>query len=154
MRRYICHCALLSLLVFMAPGSAISASLTFDFDSGPGPLFSISNTGAIWNIDADGPTMRFQKGEDDRSINPRDFILGAISSKFNLEGDFSITTDFTLHDFPAAEARGQLNESLLGVTFSDGFVFEVLRFRSGDRNRVEAFLFTHRPLRWESKALH
>jgi hypothetical protein len=137
------QCALLLLSCLLLLGGTVQAErLVFDFENGPGPLFEIQNTAGLWTIDTDGPTMRISKPEDPLAVNPHGFIVGGIASTFRVVGDFTITVDYELFDFPRDTSNGStLNESILQVLDGVPQVFEVLRFVSGssDAQRIEAF---------------
>ena len=134
----LCYC------VVQTPPQARAELLTFDFNSGYGPNFSVRNDGGLWTVGSDGSALRISKPADDGSFNGQGQIWGGIKSIFSLEGDFSVTVDFTLHDFPfpgGEFALAKLNESVLGVFPDNGGVFEVLRFRQGTAmDLIEAFV--------------
>jgi len=119
--------------------SAHCASLDFDFESGPGPNFAIFNTGDLWTVDTDGPDLRISKPADDGTVNPTGFIAGGIQSHFTVTGDFTITVDFFLYDFPSVPLPRLFNESLLSLSFDGGQVFNVLRFEEFKGSFIEAF---------------
>ncbi|MEX2168375.1 MAG: NHL repeat-containing protein [Pirellulales bacterium] len=131
---------------------ASAVDLDFDFNSGLAPDFeafdhgatSSGNTGpiGIWNIDSDGPNLRISKPADDGSIFGNDFIVGGARSLFYVAGDFSVTVDFNLHDFPSAPIN-RLNEAVLALINDDlpgdAKSFSILRFRNGPTNEIETF---------------
>jgi len=121
--------------------SAQAERFTFDFENGPGPLFDVDNTGDLWTIDMDGPTLRISKPEDPLEVQPHGFIVGGIRSRFSIEGDFTITVDYQLFYFPPDPTDGSsLNESLLEVEDEVPQVFEVLRLAHGSGGQgIEAF---------------
>jgi hypothetical protein len=129
-------------LTFLLGGSALADAVVFDFDAGPGPLFEVQNSGSLWTVDPDGPTLRISKPADPLGVNPQGFIAGGIRSAFCLEGDFTMTVDFELFDFPRDPANpSTLNESILAVEDQVFHVFEILRFVSGSSatQKIEAF---------------
>lgn len=129
-----------------APAISVAGVVTYDFNSGFGPDFTSFNYGGLWTIDDDGPTVRLPKPADDGSFSGDGFILAGILSSFTLDGDFSITVDFTLDDFPFPPGSQQLNESLLAVVSDSGGLFEVLRFNQNrGRSRIEAFSVPETP---------
>lgn len=127
------------VLVIAGVDQAKAEVLTFDFDSGLGPNFTVfDRSNSLYTVDTDGPTLRVSKVGDDGSYHPNQFISAGIKSAFEVGGDFSITVDFALHDFPATGEK-QLNESLIAVMSSSGGVFSVLRFRLETQNLIEVF---------------
>ncbi len=130
----------LAVVVVFGVGQVNAESLTFDFDSGPGPNFSVFDiTNGLFSVDTDGPTLRVSKPADDGTLRPNQFISAGIISGFSVEGNFTMTVDFTLHDFPAT-GQDQLNESLFGAVPLSGGNFALLRFRAGDLNMIETFM--------------
>ncbi len=129
----------IAFLLSSSTAQLFGTTITYDFKSGLGSNFSTFNSSGLYNVDTNNQNLRISKSADDGSINPNGFITAGIQSNFAVDGDFTVTVDFTLDDFPAA-GTNQLNESLLGIflTNSSGF-FEVLRFRLDSRNFVEAF---------------
>ena len=125
--------------VLTLPGMGRAEHIAFDFDSGPGPNFAVSNDGGLWTVDTDGPDLRISKPADDGTFRPNGFVAGGITSNFTMAGDFTVTVDFALHDFPGASGIYGLNESLLIARSSSNEFFEVLRFRAGDGNKIEVF---------------
>lgn len=116
-----------------------ATTLNYDFNSGISSDFQVSNDSDLFDVDASSGNLRISKSSDDGTINPSGFINAGIRSIYSIAGDFTITVDFTLNDFPET-VRPQLNESILGVssTNNDDF-FWVLRFSSGTRDRIEAY---------------
>ncbi|REJ68715.1 MAG: PEP-CTERM sorting domain-containing protein [Planctomycetota bacterium] len=130
---------------------AEAVTLNYDFDSGPGPGLTIFDGGSVsphtaylgpatglWTIDTDGPDLRISKSADAGTIFPNDYIGAGVFSQFQLDGDFTVTVDFTLHNFPAGTGV-QLNESFLNLRSDGGHAFDVLRFRVGSGNKIEVF---------------
>lgn len=136
------------LVLILVAAQADAITLTYDFDSGPGPDFSTftsfdpGGTGpdsSLWTVDTDGPNVRIAKAADNGSIKSHQFLGAGIKSRFKIDGDFTVTVDFTLHTFPFTSTSPQLNESLL-ATKTDVSLFEVLRFRrSGDLDKAEVY---------------
>jgi hypothetical protein len=133
---------LVAVAIVVPVGNAQGEETVFDFENGPGPLFEIINTGDLWEIDTDGPTLRVSKPEDPLIVNPQGFIVGGIRSRFCVSGDFVVTVDYELFDFQRDPSNtSTLNESILGIENEVPQVFEVLRFVRGgsDAQRIEAF---------------
>ena len=117
-------------------------TISFDFNSGVDfSNFSVFTVGELFAIDTDGPDLRISKPEDDGTVLPLDFLLGGIKSRFTIDGDFTVTIDFTLRDFPPTQGPCcPLNESLLAVVSEDGSMFfEILRLRIVDYDGIESF---------------
>ena len=137
-----CTALAIGFALLLAAERQLSAdTITFDFESGPGPGFSTTNSGNLWTLDTDGPTFQASKPADDGSFEPNGFIAGGITSNFTMTGDFLVTVDFSILNFPAAgPAASALNESVLGVSGDTaGESFLVLRFRHGSSDQIEAF---------------
>ena len=107
-----------------------ATELTFDFDSGLGPNFSLfDDSNGLFSVDTDGPNVRIHKQADDGSFNRTHWIHAGVLSSFLIDGDFTITVDYALDDWQAVEPR-QLTESLFSI-LSDDDVFTVLRLLLG-----------------------
>ena len=123
------------LLLAVCGSSPATTTISFDFDSGVDPAsFSVLNVGDLFTVDTDGPDLRISKPEDDGTVLPLGFLLGGIQSTFTIDGDFSVTVDFTLHDFPpTAGPCCPVNEALLRVESEDGSMgFMIYRIRIVD----------------------
>jgi hypothetical protein len=125
-------------------------TMTFDFDSGFGSSFQTVSTDNLFTVDNAAGTVHVFKGSDDPSQrpNPNEFISGGVRSNFTLVGDFSVTVDFLLNNFPVA-GTNQLNESVLSTASSiDPNDFGLmLRFTLfGNGQLVEGFTDTGGPL--------
>ncbi len=95
--------AIALVVLLLATGQKVGAeTVTFDLNSGPGPNFSTFNSGNLFTLDLDGPNLRISKPVDDGSVAPTGFVSGGILSNFAMVGNFIITVDFTLPDFPVA----------------------------------------------------
>jgi hypothetical protein len=124
------------------------AVLTFDFSSGPGSGFTFTDDSGLFSINAAGPGLRISKPADDGSFNTTDWVSGAIQSKFEVVGNFTVTVDFALYDFPTPAGNG-LNESILvaslgGDDFFGSSWFDVLKMRSHDFNLIDSWLSVDR----------
>jgi hypothetical protein len=104
--------------VFSIP--ACGATFTDDFNAGIRPEFwsVIRNdaTGAPWTVqapDASG-ALQISKTTDSDAVCWGPF--GGVSSRFSMVGDFSVSVDFNLMDFPLTNGGG-LNEAFLSVNF-------------------------------------
>jgi hypothetical protein len=124
--------------------AAKADTFVFDFDDGPGPLFVTWNDGGIWTIDTDGPDLRISKPADDLSVVPEGARAG-IYSTFFITGDFTITVDFQLYDFPADLSHPYTyNHIVLGLfeesaaTFS-GNNYLAIRFRQNSSEEIEGW---------------
>ena len=124
-------------------GSSSGTTITFDFDSGIDlASFSVFNVGELFTISTEGQDLRISKPEDDGTVLPLGFLLGGIESTFTIDGDFSLTVDFTLHDFPPTGGPCcPLNEALLRVESEDGSMgFMIYRLRIVDGNLLPVWL--------------
>lgn len=143
MRRSLITVGVAVALVMLAYTSSHATALTFNFDTGIGPQFSVFSTDNLFAVRTSGSDLRISKDADDIRLrsNPNEFIFGGIRSNFALGGDFIATVDFSLNNFPGAPVQSQLNESLMAAISADSIRFvEVLRFRSGPtRDRIELF---------------
>jgi hypothetical protein len=132
------------LMIAIGFEQAEGETFTFDFNTGPGPNFSINNTGNLFNVDTDGPSLRIFKPADDGTLYTDSFISAGIKSNFTCNGNFTVTVDFTLDNFPAIPFTHQLNESILGIYNEDNSqFFLVLRFRLSHQNLIEVFTKGH-----------
>jgi hypothetical protein len=127
--------------LFAAKQQALAEIITFDFDRGPGPSLTTFNSGNLFTLDLDGPDLNVSKPADDGSFDPTGFVSGGIVSNFSMTGDFLVTVDFSLLDFPVgAPGTNPLNESVLAVNGDNpGEAFLVLRFRRTNSDEIEAF---------------
>ncbi|MBT4864920.1 MAG: protein kinase, partial [Planctomycetaceae bacterium] len=111
----------------------------FDFDTGSGPNFTAFDDAELFEIDTDGPDLRIAKSADEGTVSADGWVNAGVQSNFSIEGDFLITMEFTLANFPPAGADDQMNESLLAVVAEDGGTFEIVRYRHGKSNQIESF---------------
>jgi hypothetical protein len=130
---------LISLACLLLATNAWAESITFDFNNGIGADFAVRNDANAYTVLTSGPTVRAFKGSDDGSVSPNDGLQGGIVSLFQLDGDFTVTVDFLLNDFPYPSFNQQINASLLAVVNDSGDLAEVLRFRLNGRDRAELF---------------
>ena len=94
-----------------------AASRIYNFENGIDDDFCTNNSGNLWTLDLDGPAFRVSKPADNGTFENAGFIFGNLTSNFSLSGNFLVTVDFTLPDFPAAAPNpDSLNESVLAVT--------------------------------------
>ena len=132
-----------TLVLLAVCGSSPATTITFDFDSGIDlASFSVFNVGELFTISTEGQDLRISKPEDDGTVLPLGFILGGIESTFTIDGDFSVTVDFTLHDFPPTGGPCcPLNEALLRVEPEDGSAgFMIYRLRIVDGNLISTWI--------------
>lgn len=121
-----------ALLCALAATSAQADEITFDFENGPLDVWDVVNTADLWTIDLDGPTLAITKPEDDLTVEPNGTILGGIRSQFTLEGDFTVTVDYTLTDFPTdPDRRSTLNQALLELRDPGTAFHAIKRFNRG-----------------------
>ena len=126
------------VFVFGGVGQVNAESLTFDFDSGPGPNFRVyDGSDGLYTVDTDGPNVRISKPSDDGTFRPTGGINAGIRSYFSMHGDFTITVDFALNDFPPADVK-EINASSMTV-FSQEGTLSVLRLRVGELNLIEMY---------------
>jgi probable HAF family extracellular repeat protein len=137
-RRKAIRLVLLLSGLFFTPSFLFADTATFDFNSGIGPYFSVFNSG-LFNVTTDGPEIIISKPADDGTVAPVD--AAGIHSNFSVVGNFSITVDFTLTDFPLPNQSQGLNESLLRVISMDyQSNVEILRYTyPALGNRIEGF---------------
>lgn len=129
----------LSVLVLAAP-PLTAAEAIFNFNSGIPTEFSTQNSGGLWTLDSDGPTMRISKTSDGGATLPNEFIFGGLDSQFALTGDFFVTVDFNLINLPAAGPNGNaLNEAVLSVTGDQNEGFSLLRYTTASSSRLEIY---------------
>ncbi len=124
-----------TVLMLAVCGSSPATTITFDFDSGIDlASFSVFNVGELFTISTEGQDLRISKPEDDGTVLPLDFLLGGIQSTFTIDGDFSVTVDITLHDFPPTDGPCcPVNEALLRVVSEDeSMLFQIYRIRIVD----------------------
>ena len=127
------------LLAAQGPILAGTTTMTFDFNNGIGRAFCPGNAGNLFTLGLTGPDFRVTKPADDGSFTPNGFVSGNITSNFFLTGNFKVTVDFGLPNFPpAAPGSEPLNESILGVN-SATETFLVLRFRRAGSDDIEAY---------------
>ncbi len=128
-RKAIRSVLILSVMLF-ATSSSLADSAFFDFNSGIGSDFSVFNgssvygiamdqPGGLFNIATNGSNIRISKPFDDGTISPVNSIGGGIRSNFTVIGDFSVTVNFTLTDFPIPNLSEGLNESVFSVVTTD-----------------------------------
>ena len=132
-----------TVLLLAVCGSSPATTITFDFDSGIDlASFSVFNVGDLFTISTEGQDLRISKPEDDGTVLPLDFLLGGIESTFTFDGNFSVTVDFTLHDFPPTGGPCcPLNEALLRVEPEDGSAgFMIYRLRIVDGNELDVWI--------------
>ena len=147
MRRFIVL-VFVSVLVLAHESRELNAdTLAFDFSSGLGPNFSvINNDGGLWNVGTNGSGLEISKPADPGTYFPTGWIHAGIGSGFVLNGDFTVTVNFTLNGFPDNVG---LNESLLNVTPISGPVlpnngainggFSILEYMQGNQQLIETF---------------
>ncbi len=142
-------------LLLATAGQVCAATLTFDFENGVGPEFSTYNSGNLWALGTRGPTFRVSKPADDASFGANEFISGGLVSNFALTGNFLVTVDFSLPDFPATgPGPNGLNESVLSVDGSlPGQGFLVLRYRFNSSDRIEVYASAGGPIGDQSSSL-
>ena len=127
-------------ILFGLLGAHPAWASTFDFSAGLGSDFSVVNEGGLWTVSTAGGDLQLFKGPDDGSVSPSSPIAGGVLSNFLVAGDFTITVDFLLTDFPETTGATQLNESILQLVSSSSGSFSVLRFRVGAADLLEAFV--------------
>jgi hypothetical protein len=116
-------------------------SVSFDFHAGVGPGFSIINEGGFWSAGVQAGELRISKGPDagtpGASFEEAQFTRGGVRSVFQVAGDFEVTVDFMLYDFPLPPAAHGLTESILGMGNAQDPTnfFWILRFN----NFLESF---------------
>lgn len=134
-----------SSLLGMTSGESLGETTIFDFDSGLGADWNLIDNSGLFTVLTSGPYVQISKPADDRTEFPDAFIMGGIGSNFCLAGDFVVTVDFELLDFPVTDVN-QLNECILSVSGDDPEEsFLVLRF-STNQQYVEIFTTNDGPI--------
>ena len=143
MRHHFLSAVLAAFIVCI--GSLATRADTFveDFNAGILPerwdIFTFAADGAPWTVsapDAEG-RLRISKPADSDTSTYYHELDGAITSKFTVGGDFAISVDFDLLEFPAGPTAGA-NHAFLRV-FTGGAYFEVNRFVSAGGNGAGVF---------------
>jgi|GEM_PF-2533118 serine/threonine protein kinase len=111
----------------------------FDFDTGPRPNFTAFDDAELFEIDTDGPDLRITKSADEGSVNASEWVNAGVQSNFTIDGDFLITIEFSLANFPPAGGDDRMNESLLAVVAADSGTFQIVRYRHGKSNQIESY---------------
>lgn len=134
---------LLAASLSLGSAPAFAVQLSYDFSTTPGDAFTEINEGGFWQITTTGGELRVSKAPDAGLLGPSfqepSFTRGGLRSNFLLDGDFSVTVDFTLYDFPLARSDRGLNESILRIAKPNEADFLVLRFSETFGQYVEAF---------------
>jgi hypothetical protein len=118
--------------------SANATPWTDDFnsgiDSGLWNIFQAGASDAPWNIqapDTEGAVRVFKSADSDSSTGLNELDCG-IQSKFTINGNFTISVDFELLDFPFAESAGWNEFFIRAVSVNSGDYFETLRGAGAD----------------------
>ena len=125
-------------------GVTSAESITFDFSAGIGPNFSVREDDTGWDVRSDATGLRVSWDSNLRPF-PSSAVeagLGGVDALFTIDGDFSVTVDYTLHQFPSSPFSGVLIDSVLGVgpvVAGVGRQFEVLRFATSSGQFIEGF---------------
>lgn len=123
---------LIGALAALAAAASASPVLV-DFDHGA-PQFETVNDGALWTLGLSGPDVGLSKPADPLAVNPQGFVTGGLLSKFCIDGDFSVTVDYALPDFPIDPSNAfTSNEAVLVVAKPPALApyFIVLRYAEG-----------------------
>ena len=125
--------------VFCIASLCQAESFLFDFDSGIDDNFTVVSDGP-WTLDMDGPTLRISKPSDDESLdtNPS---AGGVHSNFLLEGDFTITVDFNLINFPQTGHSSKYNLAAISV-YGEDVQFQFYRIHASPNNKVTAWFYS------------
>jgi len=129
-------------LLFSSTAQSFATTITYDFNSGLGSNFSTFNEGNLFTVDTSSQNLRIFKPADDGTINSSTSIFAGITSNFAIDGDFKLTVDFTLDDFPfppldLSELR--FNQSFMRIFSGQNQSFLVRRFRIRDFDRIGVF---------------
>lgn len=135
-------------MALASPARALQPTATFvdDFDSGVDPArYVVPRTPPeLWTVDTDGPTVRITKPAGG---SPPSWITAGIGSRFRLDGDFTITVDFKLNDFPVPTTG--YNGSALNVQMRNtASMFQVVRHGNGHAQRQEIWVSCIRGGQW------
>jgi len=132
---------LLIVLALFAPAAG-AAPVLVDFDHGA-PDFEPVNDAALWTLGLSGPDLAVSKPADPLAVSPQGFVTGGALSKFCVDGDFSVTVDYALPDFPIDPSNAfTSNEAVLVVARPPALApyFLVLRYaEGGGGQRMAAF---------------
>ena len=132
------------LLVLILTSSSSAATLTDNFDNGlSSQLWQATQTNASdspWNISAPDEIgmLKMSKAADKDSLT---YVGAAVSSKFTLLGDFSVSVDFHIINLPSSSAYGW-NETFLNVgslTTQSSFQIIRLGYQLDSGQAVEAW---------------
>ena len=79
-----------------------------------------------------GQVLEISKTADNGTVAPQSWVSAGVNSNFSVVGNFSITVDFTLTDFPFPNQVEGLNESVLSVVANSQSYADVLRYTVGE----------------------
>ena len=108
-----------------------ATTLTDNFDNGLSAnwrTFQTDAANAPWTISANTGVLEISKPADNDTQTKYHNLGAGITSKFSLDGDFALSVDFTLVNFPLANTNGW-NEAILQIANATQ-TFECLRFTS------------------------
>lgn len=118
-----------------------AATLTDNFDNGISVnwgTFQTDAAGAPWTVSASTGALEISKSADNDVATMYQHLMAGVQSNFALDGNFSVSVDFSLPTFPLVSAYGW-NETMLKIRFDQGGEFYSLRFTNNSENRAEAF---------------
>jgi len=121
--------AALTVVVVLA-GAAMGDTVTDGFDAGiSADLWTVVQTHPLWTVsapDAEG-RLEIHKPADTDYATGAQHIKAGVSSRFLLQGDFTVSVAFTLLDLPPAGLG--YNETILGVRIPNAdALFQCLHF--------------------------
>ncbi|MGA2622085.1 MAG: PEP-CTERM sorting domain-containing protein [Thermoguttaceae bacterium] len=131
MRRFIVGLAGVVVLVLAGVGAVRAATVSFDFTSGAQPYFRNFGDLSVFNVDTSG-AVRIYKSADDRTYQGDQNIGAGVWSLFQLTGDFSVTVDYTLTDFPTPTDYGTNETQFFVMSQTYGPYFSIWRRKGTD----------------------
>lgn len=96
-------------------------------------------TTAPWNITTHNGYLSISKTADNDITTAQQHLMGGIESLFLLDGDFSITVDFHLSDFPLSTPSGWNEANFYMACPLNEISFQILRFTTPSDQRLEGY---------------
>lgn len=134
---------------FLAPTPVAATMSAEDFNAGVNAnRYEVTTNAGLYTVDTDGPTLRITKSTSSATT---EWNSAGASGRFTFDGDFTVTVDFTLHDFPTIPSGDNgLNESILGVATAGSGTgaadFLVLRYSTNGGQFMEGYTSAAGPI--------